>query len=211
MLVGTRINGLVANSICATLAAGFSLVFGVTKVPNMACTAFYTLSAYAALLGPARSTGRSGPPSPARWPWPSARWLASFAFLFDRLKEHGNTVMIISVGLALLIQELALQAGGGRTMGAPPILTGFAGLGGNRASRQRLLAIGVSLARIGLNRIGSSGFQLPSGGWKDRGRPSLNRAGPSIGGERLNTPNWPRGFRRLSGAGRRGSRPRDPA
>ena len=46
MLSKIIINGLVSGGIYAVLAVGFSLIFGVGKIMNMAHTAFYMVAAY---------------------------------------------------------------------------------------------------------------------------------------------------------------------
>src|SRR5271157_3884938 len=40
------INGLISGSIIALLAIGFSLIFGVARIVNIAHTAFYMVAAY---------------------------------------------------------------------------------------------------------------------------------------------------------------------
>jgi len=44
MFVSILINGLVSGGVYAILAIGFSLIFGVAKILNMAHTAFYMLT-----------------------------------------------------------------------------------------------------------------------------------------------------------------------
>ena len=46
MLQDVLITGLVNGGIYALLAVGFSLVFGVARIVNIAHTAFYMLAAY---------------------------------------------------------------------------------------------------------------------------------------------------------------------
>jgi branched-chain amino acid transport system permease protein len=46
MIQNIIINGLINGSIYALLAMGFSLVFGVARIVNIAHTAFYMLAAY---------------------------------------------------------------------------------------------------------------------------------------------------------------------
>ena len=46
MLSKIIVQGLVSGGIYAVLAVGFSLIFGVGKILNMAHTAFYMVSAY---------------------------------------------------------------------------------------------------------------------------------------------------------------------
>jgi branched-chain amino acid transport system permease protein len=153
MLFDILVNGLVVSSIYATLAAGFSLIFGVTKVPNMAYTAFYMLSAYGVLLGVSTLKLPLAVAICGAVALAVAAGVLAFLLLFDRVREHDNTVMIISVGLALLIQEIVLLVSGGHTRGVPPIVSGFVDIGSNRVSSQHLLVVGVSLAMLVALRV----------------------------------------------------------
>ncbi|GAF82860.1 unnamed protein product, partial [marine sediment metagenome] len=40
------VNGLITSGVYALLAVGFSLIFGVARIVNLAHTAFYMLAAY---------------------------------------------------------------------------------------------------------------------------------------------------------------------
>ncbi len=44
------ISGLISGSMLALLAIGFSLIFGVARIVNIAHTAFYMVAAYCILL-----------------------------------------------------------------------------------------------------------------------------------------------------------------
>ncbi|RLB14058.1 MAG: branched-chain amino acid ABC transporter permease, partial [Deltaproteobacteria bacterium] len=46
MLLDIIVNGLISGSIYALLAIGFSLIFGVARIVNIAHTAFYMVAAY---------------------------------------------------------------------------------------------------------------------------------------------------------------------
>ena len=46
MLMNILVNGLVAGGVYAVLAVGFSLIFGVARILNMAHTAFYMITAF---------------------------------------------------------------------------------------------------------------------------------------------------------------------
>jgi len=51
MIQNIIINGLINGSIYALLAIGFSLIFGVARIVNIAHTAFYMLAAYFIYVG----------------------------------------------------------------------------------------------------------------------------------------------------------------
>ena len=144
MVMDILINGLVAGGVYSVLAVGFSLIFGVAKLLNMAHTAFYMLTAFfilyatttlsiplpLALLGAIILTTIIG--------------ILSYKLLLDRIKQHETAVMIISVALAMLFQEILLLVFGGHYRGVPPFITGFVDIFGSRVSYQHLFAIGTS-------------------------------------------------------------------
>jgi len=144
MLMDILINGLVAGGVYSVLAVGFSLIFGVAKLLNMAHTAFYMITAFLilyattvlsiplplALLGSIIITTIIG--------------IISYKLLLDRIKQHETAVMIISVALAMLCQEILLLIFGGHYRGVPPFVGGFMDIFGSRVSYQHLFAIGTS-------------------------------------------------------------------
>jgi len=46
LVINIIISGLISGSVYALLAIGFSLIFGVARIVNIAHTAFYMLAAY---------------------------------------------------------------------------------------------------------------------------------------------------------------------
>ena len=142
------INGLVFGGVYAVLAVGFSLVFGVAKILNMAHTAFYMVTAYLTFV----LTTMLG------FPLFLSVVLAAFIsgilgivcyqLLFDRVKEHQTAVMIISVALAILFQEVLLLIFAGHFRNIPPFIPGYVEIAGLRVSNQHVITIGVSIATL---------------------------------------------------------------
>ena len=50
MVLNIIISGLISGSVFALLAIGFSLIFGVARIVNIAHTAFYMVAAYCIYL-----------------------------------------------------------------------------------------------------------------------------------------------------------------
>lgn len=144
MLVAILLNGLLYGGTYALLAVGFSLVFGVAKIVNMSHTGFYMVGAYlvfiaSSMMGlPLLLSGLLAVIISA------LLGLISYKLCFDRIKEQGTAVMIVSVGLALLFQELLLLLFGGSYKGISHFVPGFITMSGHQISYQSLLAIGVS-------------------------------------------------------------------
>lgn len=142
------INGLVFGGIYALLAVGFSLIFGVAKILNMAHTTFYMMVAFLIFIATVM----------LRFPLlPSASlaivvtYFAAVFFyklLFDRIKEHETAVLIISVALAIIFQEVLLLLFGSHYRRVAPFVPGFREIAGVRISYQHLFAIVANVALL---------------------------------------------------------------
>ncbi|MCL0092770.1 branched-chain amino acid ABC transporter permease [Dehalococcoidia bacterium] len=148
MVEAILINGLVLGGMYAILAVGFALVFGVAKILNLAHTAFYMVGAYLILI----MTIMLGFPSlPSIVPAIAIMGITGrviYKLFLDRVKEHPVAVMIISVAVAILFQEVLLIGFGGHFRGIDPFIHGFVGIGGIRAAYQQVIAIATSLVAL---------------------------------------------------------------
>jgi len=144
MLSKIIVQGLVSGGIYAVLAVGFSLIFGVGKILNMAHTAFYMVSAYIIFY----ATSMLGLPLPASLTLAiiltTVLGIACYILFFNRVKHHDTTVMIISVALAIIFQEVLLLVFGGHYRGVPPFARWFIEIWQLRVSYQHLIAIVTS-------------------------------------------------------------------
>jgi branched-chain amino acid transport system permease protein len=132
----------------ALLAIGFSLIFGVARIVNIAHTAFYMLAAYCfyTLL---TKTGLgfvlSGLISV------SAVTLFSvlcYRLVIEPVREHEAAVLIATIALALVFQELMLYIFGGHFLGIPSTLEGSVRFLGVSIPYQRLLILVVAGAML---------------------------------------------------------------
>ena len=106
MLEQILITGLTASAVYFLLAIGFSLVFGVARIINLAHTALYMLAAYlvyvlAYLLGLGVLLSVI-----ASIIVTTAIGAATYKSLMERIREHEITVIIVTVALGLVIQEV---------------------------------------------------------------------------------------------------------
>jgi branched-chain amino acid transport system permease protein len=151
MIEGIIVNTLVKGGVYALLAIGFSLIFGVARVLNLAHTAFYMLAAYgiytfAHLLGldPILSVFLSIVIT-------TLIGLATYKLFIDRVREHHITVMLITLALAMAFQEIMLLIFGGHYLSAPSFVSGYWEIIGVKVSYQHLLTLGVvSVVLIGI-------------------------------------------------------------
>jgi branched-chain amino acid transport system permease protein len=144
------INGLINGSIYALLAIGFSLIFGVARIVNIAHTALYMTAAYLIYMGLVRF---GLPPLlviPASILLTTILGLISYQLFIKPIREHEAAVLIATIALAMAIQEVFLLAFKGHYLGVPPLATGYVTIAGVKVAMQHVLALGVAvLALVG--------------------------------------------------------------
>lgn len=137
------ISGLVNSGVYALLALGFSLIFGVARIVNIAHTAFYMLAAYA-LYGLLVIGGM-----PLLFAIPIAvvavvaLSLVCYKLVIEPVRQHESAVLIATIALALIFQESLLVAFGGSFRGIPNAVEGVTSIIGVRVSYQRLIILAV--------------------------------------------------------------------
>ncbi|MCL0075656.1 branched-chain amino acid ABC transporter permease [Dehalococcoidia bacterium] len=148
MVEAIVINGLVLGGMYAILAVGFALVFGVAKILNMAHTAFYMVGAFLILIMTIMLGFPSLPSIVLAIAIMGITGSVIYKLFLDRVKEHPVAVMIISVGVAILFQEVLLIGFGGHFRGIDPFVRGFVEIAGIRATYQQVIAIATSLVAL---------------------------------------------------------------
>jgi branched-chain amino acid transport system permease protein len=145
MIEGIIISTLVRGGVYALLALGFSLIFGVARVLQLAHTAFYMLAAYgiftfADMLGwdPIWAVSASIIIT-------TGLGLLTYKLFIDRVREHHVTVMLITLALAMVFQEIMLIAFGGHYRSAPAFVEGYWEILGVKVSYQNFLIFGGAL------------------------------------------------------------------
>jgi branched-chain amino acid transport system permease protein len=148
LLQDILVTGLVNGGVYALLAIGFSLIFGVARIVNIAHTAFYMLAAYCfyTLL---TKTGLgfllSGVISVAGVTLFS---VICYRLVIEPVREHEAAVLIATIAMALVFQELMLFAFGGHFLGIPSTLQGGVRFLGVSIPYQRLLILVVAAAAL---------------------------------------------------------------
>jgi len=148
MVEAILINGLVTGGMYAILAVGFSLVFGAAKILNMAHTAFYMVAAFLIFIMTTTLGFPSLPSIVLAIAIMGIIGMVTYKLCLDRIKEHPVAVMIISVAVAVLFQEVLLIGFGGHFRGIDPFIRGFVELAGIRATYQQVIAIAASLVAL---------------------------------------------------------------
>jgi branched-chain amino acid transport system permease protein len=142
------VTGLVNGSAYALLAIGFSLIFGVARIVNIAHTAFYMLAAYClyALLHHAGlGVLLSGAAAVISVTLLS---VACYRLVIEPVRQHEAAVLIATIALALIFQESMLRIFGGEFLGIPSAIEGVANVFGMNIPWQRLLILIVAAALL---------------------------------------------------------------
>ena len=148
MLQDILVTGLVNSGVYALLAVGFSLIFGVARIVNIAHTAFYMLAAYcfyALLVKGGLGFALAGVISVAAV---TAFSVLCYRLVIEPVREHEAAVLIATIALALIFQELMLLSFGGSYLGIPSTLEGVVRFFGVSIPYQRLLILVVAAAML---------------------------------------------------------------
>lgn len=142
------VTGLVNGSAYALLAIGFSLIFGVARIVNIAHTAFYMLAAYCLYV----LLMRFGLPVPLAGVLAVAAVtllsVICYRLVIEPVRQHEAAVLIATIALALIFQEGALHFFGGSYLGIPSALEGMANLFGLAIPWQRLLILIIAAVAL---------------------------------------------------------------
>jgi len=149
MILDIIISSLINGSVYALLAIGFSLIFGVARIVNIAHTAFYMLAAYGIFYG----TGKLGL-NPVLCMLVGVILvtligLLSYRLFIDPIREHEAAVLIATIALAMAMQEIMLLIFTGDFLGVPSLVEGYRMVFGVKIAYQQLLTFAVALLVMG--------------------------------------------------------------
>ncbi len=143
MLSDILVYGLMNGAVYAMLAVGFSLIFGAARIINLAHTAFFMLAAYAVFLLGTQLALHPLIAIPLSIIIVALIGVFVYYVFMEPIREHETAVLIITVAVALVFQELILIIFGGHYRGVSSIVSGFISPMGIRISYQYLLTMGV--------------------------------------------------------------------
>ena len=145
MWVEILVYGAVTSAIYSMLAVGFTLVFGVARVLNLAHGSFYAVGAYLAYLFAVR----------LHWPLALAALasvglsalfgLAVERYLVRPQRASQLAVLMLTLGLSLIIEQLLLVGFGSEVRNVPAFIEDKFSIGAADVSGQRLLTLVVSV------------------------------------------------------------------
>jgi branched-chain amino acid transport system permease protein len=145
MILDIIISSLINGSVYALLAIGFSLIFGVARIVNIAHTAFYMLAGYCIYYGTHKLSVHPVLAMLAAIILVTLIGLVSYKLFIDPIREHEAAVLIGTIALAMVFQESMLIIFGGDFRGVPSLVEGYLVIFGVKVAYQQLLTIGVAL------------------------------------------------------------------
>ncbi|MEN3363097.1 MAG: branched-chain amino acid transport system permease protein [Burkholderiales bacterium] len=148
-LLEILIFGAVTGSIYAMLAVGFTLIFGVARILNLAHGSFYALGAY----------GTYSLTSIAKLPlWQAAAIsvvaVAIFGVIIERtlirpMRKSQLAVLMISLAVALIVEQMLFLIFGSEYRNVAAFVEDKYNIGGVDVAGQRLLALAVGIIAVG--------------------------------------------------------------
>ncbi len=144
------IHGAVSSAIYAMLAVGFTLIFGVARILNLAHGTFYALGAYGAYFF---TSHLKLPLFPAALLAMAA--VALFGILVEKvlvrpMRRSQLAVLMITLAVALVMEQALFLTFGSEYRNVPAFVDAKFSIGGVDVGGQRLLALGASVTLIAL-------------------------------------------------------------
>jgi branched-chain amino acid transport system permease protein len=142
------ITGLITGSMLALLAIGFSLIFGVARIVNIAHTAFYMVAGYCIYLLSVKLGLHPVLGMLIAVVVVTVFGLLAYKFLIDPIREHEAAVLIATIALAMIFQEAMLLIFSGDYLSVSALIQGYFILLGVKVFYQQVLTFGVVLVLL---------------------------------------------------------------
>jgi branched-chain amino acid transport system permease protein len=149
-LLNIIMSGLISGSVFALLAIGFSLIFGVARIVNIAHTAFYMVAAYCIFF----VTHKMG--LHPIWGMVAAIVLVTllgmitYKIFINPIREHEGAVLIATIALAMAFQEIMTLLFTGTYLSVPSLVKGYLSILGVKVFYQQLLTFCMALLVMAL-------------------------------------------------------------
>ncbi len=143
------ISGLISGSTYAILALGFSLIFGVARIVNIAHTAFYMLAAYVIYSATYKMGIHPIVAMIIAIIVITFLGIICYKFLIEPIREREAAVLIATIALAMVFQESMLLGFGGHYLSVQPLIKGYLAIMGVKIMWQQLLTIIIAVVTLG--------------------------------------------------------------
>jgi branched-chain amino acid transport system permease protein len=144
-LVQILVYGAVISAIYAMLAVGFTLIFGVARILNLAHGSFYALGAYGAYTFTALLHLPLLPACALAILCVAAFGIAMERVLVRPLRRSSLAVLLITLAVALMVEQMLLLIFGSEARNVPSMINATYHFAGVDISAQRLLALASAI------------------------------------------------------------------
>jgi branched-chain amino acid transport system permease protein len=142
------ISGLISGSMYALLAIGFSLIFGVARIVNIAHTAFYMVASYCIYFVARKFGFNPVLAMVAGILFVMLIGLIAYKLFIDPIREHEAAVLIATIALAIIFQEVMLLIFSGDFLSVSSLIGGFVKIFGIKVFYQQILTFASVLAMM---------------------------------------------------------------
>lgn len=153
MLVNIIVTGLINGSIYALLAVGFSLIFGVAKIVNIAHTAFFMVSSYWIYFFIYKLDTSPIVAMGAALVVTTLTGMIVYKWIIHPIREHEQAVLICTIALAMAFQEMLLMGFSAHYLAVPYLVEGYFTIFGSQVFYQQLLTFVSAMIILWLVRF----------------------------------------------------------
>ena len=144
---------LVNGGVYALLSVGFSLIFGVGRVLNLSHAGFLMLASYGMYfftkqqgLGVIESIAITVPAI-------TLLGMLIYKLLIDRIREHPTAVLLVTIALLLIFEQVLFMSFGGNPGAADLFVPGYSVIFGIKVINQYLLIMGIVAVAITVTQL----------------------------------------------------------
>jgi branched-chain amino acid transport system permease protein len=160
MLADIVITGLINGSTYALLAIGFSLIFGVARIVNIAHTAFYMVASFCIYTATSKFGLHPVFGMLGAVVLVTVLGMVTYKIFIAPVREHEAVVLIATIALAIALQESMLLIFTGDYRSVPPLVPGYLTIFGMKVFYQHLVTFVSVLVILGGLRIFLGGTKL---------------------------------------------------
>ena len=153
MILEIIIISLINGSTYALLAIGFSLIFGVARIVNIAHTAFYMVAAYCIYFVTYKIGYHPIVGMLIAVPVVTLLGMITYWIFIAPIREHEAAVLIGTIALAIALQEIMLLIFTGDYLSVPALVEGYFSILGVKVFYQQLLTFVAALIILGVLRL----------------------------------------------------------
>jgi len=153
MILDIIITSLINGSTYALLAIGFSLIFGVARIVNIAHTAFYMVAAYCIYFVTYNMGYHPIVGMLIAVPLVTLLGMVTYRIFIAPIREHEAAVLIATIALAMALQEVMLLIFSGDYRSVPALIQGFFTIFDRKIFYQQLITLIAALVILGALRL----------------------------------------------------------